>query len=80
MDGKKKEPWRILVAVAAVIYIVVLWVKKDIVAIYTTMPREQIAPMIATTVAVSLLKVAALTGGILLVKWIVGKIMGRKGE
>jgi hypothetical protein len=80
MDGKKKEPWRILVAVAAVIYIVVLWVKKDIVAIYTTMPREQIAPMIATTVAVSLLKVAALTGGILLVKWIAGKIMGRKGE
>ena len=80
MDGKKKEPWRILVAVAAVIYIVVLWVKKDIVAIYNTMPREQIAPMIATTVAVSLLKVAALTGGILLVKWIVGKVMGRKGE
>ena len=80
MDGKKKEPWRILVAVAAVIYIVVLWVKKDIVAIYNTMPREQIAPMIATTVTVSLLKVAALTGGILLVKWIVGKVMGRKGE
>lgn len=84
MDGKKKkkiEPWRILVGLLAIGYIMYMWVKKDIVAIYTTMPQEQIAPMIATTIAVSLLKVAALAGGVLLIKWIGGKFAGKgKGD
>ena len=39
-----------------------------------TMPAEQVLPMIMTTVAVSLLKVAALAAVILVVKWFVGKI------
>lgn len=38
------------------------------------MPAEKIVPMIATTVAVSVLKVLAIAGVILAVKWIVGKI------
>ena len=48
-----KEPWRIIVGIASIAYIVFMWVKKDIVSIYTTMPQEQIVPLIATTVAVS---------------------------
>ena len=51
-----------------------MWVKKDIAATYATIPAEQIAPMIVTTIAVSLIKVAAIAGGVLLIKWIVGKV------
>lgn len=51
-----------------------VWVKKDIISIYTTMPKEQIAPLIATTILVSLIKVGAIAGAILLIKWIVGEI------
>jgi hypothetical protein len=51
-----------------------MWVKKDIAEIYATMPAEQIAPLIITTIAVSFLKVAAIAGVILLIKWIVSKI------
>ncbi len=80
-EKKKREPWRLIVGVIAVAYIVFMWVKKDIVAIYTSMPAEQVGPMIATTIAVSLLKVAAIAGGILLIKWIVGKFAGKgKGD
>ena len=43
-------------------------------AIYATMPAEQVLSMIMTTVAVSLLKVAASAAVILVVKWFVGKI------
>ena len=50
-----------------------MWVKNDIVSIYTTMPAEQVAPLIATTIVVSLIKVAAIAGGVLLIKWVVGK-------
>jgi type IV secretory pathway VirB2 component (pilin) len=71
---KKTEPWRIIVALISVAYIVFMWVKKDIAAIYESMPAEKIVPMIATTVWVSVLKVLAIAGVILAVKWIVGKI------
>ena len=46
-----------------------MWVEKDVMTIYATMPKEQVVPLIATTIAVSLIKVAAITGGILLIKW-----------
>ena len=71
---RKKEPWRIAVGVLAIIWIVFMWVKKDIVSIYTTMPKEQVLPLIVTTLAVSLVKVAVLAGAILLIKWLWGKL------
>ena len=51
-----------------------MWVKKDIMAIYTTVPTEELVPLIATTILVSLVKVAAIAGGILLIKWMINKI------
>ena len=72
-DNKKKEPWRIIVGILAIVFIVYMWVEKDIMTIYTTMPKEQVAPLIATTIAVSLIKVAAITGGILLIKWAISQ-------
>lgn len=73
-NKRKKEPWRIIVGIIAIAYIVFMWVKKDIVSIYTTMPKEEVVPFIATTVAVSLVKVAVIAGGILLIKWGISKI------
>ena len=75
--NNNKEPWRIIVGIASIAYILFMWVKKDIVSIYTTMPQEQIVPLIATTVAVSVFKVALIAGAILLIKWIVGKISSK---
>ena len=73
--GKKKiEIWRIIAFAEAVVFIIWMWVKKDVADLYATVPREQIAPMIVTTVAVSLLKVAVIAGAILLVKCVIGKI------
>ena len=74
MKGQKKEPWRIVVGVLAIIYIIYMWMEKDIVAIYSSMTAEQALPLVVTTVAVSLVKVGAIAVGILFVKWIVGKI------
>ena len=73
-NKKKIEPWRIIVFVMAIAFIIFMWIKKDITEIYATMPSEQIAPLIVTTIAVSLLKVAVIAGGIFLIKWIIVKI------
>ena len=59
-ENKKKEPWRIVVFLISVAYIVFMWVRKDIAALYAAMPADQAAPLIATTIAVSLLKAAAI--------------------
>ena len=49
-------------------------IKKDIAEIYATMPSEKIAPMLVTTVAVLLFKVAVIAGAILLIKWMIDKM------
>ena len=77
-DSKKKiELWRIIAFIIAVVFIIFMWVRKDVAEIYATMPQEQIAPMIVTTIAVSVLKIAVIAGVILLIKWIVGKVKKR---
>ena len=73
-ENRKKEPWRIVIGIIAILCIVFMWIKKDIVSIYATMPKEDIVPLITTTIVVSLFKVAAIAGAIFLVKWIIGKI------
>ena len=73
MSKVKKESWRIVVGVIAIGYIIFTWVQKDVLQQYGSMPAEQALPMIVTTVAVSLLKVALLAGVIFLVKWLIGK-------
>lgn len=74
MNKQKKEPWRIVVGVIAIAYIIYMWVEKDIVTIYSSMPAEQALPLAVTAVAVSLAKVGVMTVGILFIKWIIGKI------
>ena len=76
--NKKKEPWRIVVFVAAVIYIIFMWVKKDIAAVYSSLPQEELLPLIITSIAVSTLKVGVIAGAVLLVKWIISRIKNKK--
>ena len=78
--NKKKEPWRIVVFIAAVICIILMWVKKDIAAVYSALPKEEILPLIITSVAVSAFKVALIAGAVLLVKWIISIVKNRKNK
>ena len=73
----KKEPWRIIVALISVGFIIYMWAKKDIASIYATTPPEQLLPMVVTSAAVTLFKVILSALAVLLAKWIVGKI-GKK--
>ena len=74
--SKGKTPlWRILVFILSALFIVAMWVQKDIVKIYKTMPKDQIAPIIVTTVLVTLLKVALIAGVVFFLKWIIEKMI-----
>lgn len=73
MKKQKNETWRIIVGIISIVFIIFMWVKNDIVALYTTMPKEQVIPLIITTITVSLIKVAVIAGIILIIKWIIKK-------
>ena len=73
MKNKKIEPWIIVVAILSIGFIIYMWTTKNIAEIYGELPTEQLIPLIVTNMVVSLIKVVGITGGILLIKWIVSK-------
>ena len=76
-NDRKIEPWRIVVGILSIAFIIFLWVKNDIASTFTTMPKEQAIPLIVTTILVSVVKVAVIAGVLLLVKWVIGKIKSK---
>lgn len=74
---KNKELWRIIVVIISVLFIVFMWVKKDIINIYSTMPKEQIVPFIVTTIVVTLVKVCGIALVVFLIKLIISKIKNK---
>lgn len=76
MKNNIPKPVRIGLGVVSILYIVYMWVRKDVVGIYASLPPEDALPLLITTVAVFLGKVALLAAVILLLKWISGKIGG----
>ena len=73
MKNKKIDLWRIILFTVAVVVIIFLWVKKDIAQIYATVPKDEILPLAATTIAVSLLKVLGLIVAGLVIKWVIDR-------
>ena len=76
----RKQPWRIAVFALSVCVIVYLWAEKDIKQILASTPREDVAPLIATALAVSLIKVGVIAMAVNLVRWMIGKVKDRKKE
>lgn len=72
------KPVRMVLFGLGVVWIAAMWVKKDIAASLAAVPAEAAVPVIATSLAVTLVKVALLTAAILLIKWLAGKIGGGK--
>ena len=73
----KKEPWRIAVACVSVIFIVALLTFKSINGMIDTVPKEQLLPMVATNVAVTMLKVLVFAGIVWAVRRI-GRLLTQK--
>ena len=78
MKKQKKQPCRIFVFFLSIVFIVWLWIKKDIASIYEAVSREQALSLIITGVGVSLFKILFIAGAVLLLKWIFSKLSKRK--
>lgn len=78
MKDRKKEPWRILLAIISAALIVFMWVRKDIANIISTMPEEHILPMVVTGIVVTAIKAVCVAVLVLIAKWLFGKIRNKK--
>lgn len=78
MRNNIPKPLRIVMFLAALAWIVAMWVKKDIAATLAAVPTETAIPMIVTSLLITILKVALYTAVILLIKWLAEKLGGRK--
>ena len=73
MNNKKTEKWRITIFVLAVLFIIFMWVIKDIGKVAETVPSDRLVPVVVTSLAVSILKFALIAGVVFLVKWLIDK-------
>ena len=78
MKNNIPKPIRITLFVLGVVWIAAMWAKKDIAATLATVPAEAAVPIIVTSLVIMLLKVALYAAVILLIKWLAGKLGGRK--
>ena len=74
MKEIERKPRRIAVAVLSVIVIAIMWIKKDVLGLWSGVSSEDLLPLLVTNGAVMLLKIAVLAGGIYLVKMLFAKI------
>jgi hypothetical protein len=70
---KKIEPWRLVLGLASFAYIVYMWVRKDIAGIWGRLPKEELLPIVLTSTAVSVLKIAAIAAAVFLARWLIRK-------
>lgn len=78
MKNNLPKPVRIVLFALGVIWIAAMWAKKDIAATLAPVPAEAAIPTIVISLVITLLKVAIYAAVILLIKWLAGKLGGRK--
>ena len=69
----KKEPWRWVVGLVSAAFIVYMWSTKDVADSYADLAKEDLVPLMATNIAVTLVKVIAIAAAVWLVRWLVAK-------
>lgn len=72
-QAEKKPAWRIVAFVLGVAAIIVMWAGKDVAGSFEGMSASEALPVAAVSIVVTLVKVALMTGAVLLIKWIVKK-------
>ena len=74
MKEIERKPRRIAIGVLSIIVIAIMWIKKDVLGLWSNVSSEDLLPLLVTNGAVMLLKIAVLAGGIYLVKMLFVKI------
>lgn len=66
--NNKIEPWRLVVGGISILFIIAMWVIKDVGSIYANLPKEELIPVVVTSIFVTLLKVSIIAIGVIVLR------------
>ncbi len=74
MKSVERKPRRIAIGIISVIVIAIMWIKKDVLGLWSGIGTEDLLPMLATNAVVIIVRIAILAGIIYLVKKLAAKL------
>ena len=80
MKSIERKPRRIAVAVLSMIVIAVMWIKKDVLGLWSNISSEDLLPMLATNAVVIIVRIALFVGIIYLIRKLAAKIRNKKAD
>ena len=80
MKSIERKPRRIAIGVLAIIVIAIMWIKKDVLGLWSNISSEDLLPLLATNAVVIIVRIAILAGIIYLIRKLVAKIRNKKTE
>ncbi len=78
MKSIERKPRRIAVAVLSIIVIAIMWIKKDVLGLWSNISSEDLLPLLATNAVVIIVRIAILAGIIYLIRKLAAKIRNKK--
>ena len=80
MKSIERKPRRIAVAVLSMIVIAIMWIKKDVLGLWSNISSEDLLPMLATNAVVIIVRIALFVGIIYLIRKLAAKIRNKKTD
>ena len=74
MKSIERKPRRIAVAVLSVIVIAIMWIKKDVLGLWSNVSSEDLLPLLATNAVVMIVRIAILAGIVFIVRKLLTKL------
>ena len=74
MKSVERKPRRIAIGVLSIIVIAIMWIKKDVLGLWSNLSSEVLLPLLATNAVVIIVRIAILAGIIYLVRKLLTKL------
>lgn len=74
MKSVERKPRRIAIGVLSIIVIAIMWIKKDVLGLWSNLSSEDLLPLLATNAVVIIVRIAILAGIVFIVRKLLTKL------
>ena len=78
MKSIERKPRRIAIGVLSIIVIAIMWIKKDVLGLWSNLSSEDILPLLATNAVVIIIRIAILAAIVYAIKTLLKKSKSNK--
>jgi hypothetical protein len=74
MKSIERKPRRIAIGVLSIVVIAIMWIKKDVLGLWSNISSEDLLPLLATNAVVIIVRIVILAGIIFIVRKLLAKL------